>query len=155
MPGELPATQSFATLRGPWETKEISVYGAACAFIKNMKFNTDLTHVSLPSIFLLPYSILEFLAVRLTATFDLLLPLSREVNPQKRLEGIIRYVVAMGRQEDLLLNHKPCNPILGEVHKSRIDHEDGSSTYILCEQVSFFFFLIIICLKVTNEKFFR
>jgi hypothetical protein len=52
------------------------------------------------------------------------------------LLGVISYIVAMGREEDLLLNHKPCNPILGEIHKSRIDHDDGSHTYILCEQVS-------------------
>jgi len=129
---------SFSNLHNqPWETKEISVYGAARAFIKQIQFSaggTDLTHVSIPSIFLLPYSMLEFVSVRVSAVFHELLPLPREPDPQKRLEGVLRYLIGMGRQEDLSLNHKPCNPILGEIHKSRIDHEDGTFTYVLCEQ---------------------
>jgi len=128
-------TTSFANRHGEeWETKEISVYGAAKSFIRQLGPSMDLTHVSIPAIFLLPYSILEFVAVRMTSAFHLLLPLTKEKDARKRLEGILKFILGSAKEEDLTLNHKPFNPIIGEVHKSRIDHEDGSHTYVLCEQ---------------------
>lgn len=81
-------TVSFANIHGEdWEVKEISVYGAAKAFIRQLSVGMDLTHVSIPAIFLLPYSILEFIAVRMTHAFHLLLPVAKEPDPRKRLEG--------------------------------------------------------------------
>jgi hypothetical protein len=49
----------------------------------------DLTHVSIPSIYLTPYSILEFMAVRATTQFETLLNVSREKDPRKRMEGML------------------------------------------------------------------
>ena len=49
--------------------------------------------------------------------------------------GILQYVLGSGKDSDLMLNHKPSNPILGEIHKGRIDHPDGSHSYFLAEQV--------------------
>lgn len=81
-------TVSFANIHGQdWEVKEISVYGAAKAFIRQLSVGMDLTHVSIPAIFLLPYSILEFIAVRMTHAFHLLLQIPKEPDPRKRLEG--------------------------------------------------------------------
>merc|ERR1712137_1250841 len=128
-------TMTWANIHGEdWEVKEISVYGAAKSFIRQLGPSMDLTHVSIPAIFLLPYSILEFVAVRMTSAFHLLLPLTKEKDARKRLEGILKFILGSAKEEDLTLNHKPFNPIIGEVHKSRIDHEDGSHTYVLCEQ---------------------
>ena len=82
-------TTSFANMHGEeWETKEISVYGAAKAFISQISVGMDLTHVSIPAIFLLPYSILEFVCARTTSAFHILLPLGQEKDPRKRLEGL-------------------------------------------------------------------
>lgn len=79
---------SFANRHGEeWETREISVYGATKAFIRQLSIGMDLTHVSIPAIFLLPYSILEFISVRMSAMFHYLLPLTKEPDPRKRLEG--------------------------------------------------------------------
>lgn len=128
-------TTSFANRHGEdWEVKEISVYGAAKSFIKQLGVGMDLTHVSIPAIFLLPYSILEFTAVRMSASFHLLLQVPQEKDPKKRLEGVLKYAFGSLREEDLALNHKPSNPILGEIHKARCDHADGSYTYVICEQ---------------------
>jgi len=127
-------TYSYANQHNqPWESKEISVYGAAMSFIKQVKMG-DLTHVSLPSLFMLPYSILEFIAIRMSSVFEALLPLGQIEDPRKRLEGVLAFLIGMGRQEDLMLNHKPFNPVLGEIHQARIDHDDGSYSYVICEQ---------------------
>jgi len=129
------ATTSYANMHGEdWETKEISVYGAAKSFITQITVGMDLTHVSIPALFLLPYSILEFIAVRTSSAFHLLLPLGKEKDPQKRLEGILKYCLGSAKESDLMLNHKPSNPILGEVHKGRMQHPDGTYSYVLCEQ---------------------
>jgi len=58
--------------------------------------------------------------------------------------GILKFILGSAKEEDLTLNHKPFNPIIGEVHKSRIDHEDGSHTYVLCEQVTILFLFFFI-----------
>lgn len=129
-------TTSFANIHGEdWEVKEISVYGAAKAFIRQLSVGMDLTHVSIPAIFLLPYSILEFVAVRMTSAFHLLLDLPKEKDPRKRLEGVLQYALGSSKPEDLTLNHKPSNSVLGEVHKARCDHGDGTHSYVMCEQV--------------------
>jgi len=129
-------TMSFANIHGEdWEVKEISVYGAAKAFIRQLSVGMDLTHVSIPAIFLLPYSILEFVAVRMTHAFHLLLDMPKEKDPRKRLEGVLKYGLGSTKAEDLTLNHKPSNSVLGEIHKARCDHPDGSHSYVLCEQV--------------------
>ena len=87
-------TTSFANRHGEeWETKEISVYGAAKSFIRQLGPSMDLTHVSIPAIFLLPYSILEFVAVRMTSAFHLLLPLTKEKDARKRLEGLCATII--------------------------------------------------------------
>ena len=58
----------------------------------------------------------------------------------------MKFILGSLKEEDLTLNHKPFNPIIGEVHKSRIDHDDGSHTYVLCEQVSFRFTFCFYCI---------
>ena len=49
-------------------------------------------------------------------------------------KGVLLYLLGSGKEGDLLLNHKPTNPILGEIHKTRILHPDGTYSYIICEQ---------------------
>merc|ERR1712137_657787 len=131
-------TMTWANIHGEdWEVKEISVYGAAKAFIRQLSVGMDLTHVSIPAIFLLPYSILEFVAVRMTHAFHLLLDMPKEKDPRKRLEGVLKYGLGSTKAEDLTLNHKPSNSVTVEVKggvKVYFTLPDGTEEVYLLEE---------------------
>eukprot|EP01094_Clydonella_sp_ATCC50884_P026040 TRINITY_DN701_c0_g1_i2.p1 TRINITY_DN701_c0_g1~~TRINITY_DN701_c0_g1_i2.p1 ORF type:complete len:524 (-),score=225.40 TRINITY_DN701_c0_g1_i2:447-2018(-) len=134
--GESDVTTSYANESGTeWEARPISMVGAVKSFMLQLRVGMDMTHLSMPAMFQLPYSILEFIAVRMSAMFHCLLEVPNLRDPQERLEGIVKWAIACTRKEDLFSNHKPLNPVLGEVHQARIDHPDGSFSYVLCEQV--------------------
>lgn len=124
--------QSYSNVHGEWEKRKISIWGAALAFIRNLRVGQDLTRVPIPAIFFRPYSILEEIGTRALGHFHLLFDVGKESEPINRMAGVVHWLVASAKAEDF--NHKPYNPVLGEFHKARIDHEDGSVSYCLAEQ---------------------
>jgi hypothetical protein len=126
-------TISYADVRGEWEQRKISIVGVVKNFIGQLKVGQELTKVSIPSIFLRPYSLLEEFGSRNLAHFPILFNLSSQTNPVDRMITVLTWICSATREEDF--NHKPYNPILGESHICKQETE-GSTTYFLAEQVS-------------------
>jgi hypothetical protein len=55
---------SLVNVQGEWLEKHISIIGAAKSFIGQLRFGQDMTKVSMPSMFLRPYSFLELIGYR-------------------------------------------------------------------------------------------
>lgn len=124
---------SYADIHGEWEQRKISLWGAARAFITQLRVGQDMTKMSIPAIFLRPYSILEEIATRSMAKVHLLFDVPRRKDPMDRLMGVVAWLICSGQAENF--NHKPYNPVLGEEHKAWINYDDGSTCYCICEQV--------------------
>jgi len=125
--------KSYADVRGEWEDRKIPIVGVVKSFISQLKVGQDLTRVSLPSIFLRPYSILEEFGTRNLAQIQLLYKLQTQTDPLQRMLSVVSWVISTTKAEDF--NHKPYNPVLGETHIARLDLENSSSYYI-GEQIS-------------------
>jgi len=101
----------------------------------------DLTRVSLPAVYLRPYTLLEEAATRNFMHVDLLFGIPLKQDPLERLMGVLTWLLSLTKAENF--NHKPINPVLGEVNKSYLKFASGedvtglpSTTYFVAEQVS-------------------
>lgn len=127
---------SYVDIHGEWEQRRISIVGVAKSFIGQLRVGQDLTRVSLPSVFLRPYSLLEEFGSRTTGRFHMLYDIADEPDPTERLLRVVWWYIAMFKNETY--HHKPYNPVLGEVHKCKVEKDvDGKTTiYAVIEQVS-------------------
>ncbi|KAN0014392.1 hypothetical protein ACTFIV_003340 [Dictyostelium citrinum] len=123
-----PSLVSYADQHGEWETREISIFGVVKSFISQLSIGQELTKVSMPSIFLMPYSILELAASRHLKYIHLLISAQHEEDPLKRMAIIIQYFFSCVRDGNF--QKKPYNALLGEVHKCFVKYPsyDGQST---------------------------
>jgi len=125
-------TESYSNIHGEWEQRKISIWGAARAFISQLRIGQDLTRISIPAIFFRPYSLLEEIATRVSSHFEILFEVKKFDDPVDRMLGVVKWLISSAKAEDF--NHKPYNPVLGEFHKARVDHADGSSSFCITEQ---------------------
>jgi len=105
-------------------------------FIGQLKSGQDLTRVSLPCVFLRPYSLLEEVAARNISHFDILFKVEQEKDPLMRMLGVCRWLVSTAKQEEY--RHKPYNPVIGEMHRCKFQHDPDeplNTTYLILEQV--------------------
>lgn len=124
---------SWIDQHGEWESRKISLFGVARSFINQLSIGQDLTKVSLPSLFLYPYSGLELAGVRGLLHVNYLLKANEEFDEVKRFLHIIRYFLTIHQKEKF--EKKPYNPILAETHIVHVD-ANGSPVIFLAEQVS-------------------
>jgi len=128
--------QSYAHIRGEWEQRKPSLFGAVKSFISQLRAGQDLTRVSLPCVFLRPYSLLEEVAARNISHLDILFNVEEEKDPVMRMLGLCRWLVSTAKQEEY--RHKPYNPVIGEVHRCKFAHDPDeplNTTYLILEQV--------------------
>lgn len=126
---------SFISDRGAeWETRKISVVGAVRSFITQLSIGQDMTRVSLPSVFLYPYSILELGGDRALSFAHTLMEANRETDSLKRMICIVKWFFSFTQKDRM--EKKPYNPILGETHYCWVEDEKYSTTSFYAEQVS-------------------
>jgi len=116
-----------------WRLRKITLFGAARGIVSQLNHGQDLTHISMPAVFLYPYSILELGALRLLNKIHLIYELNEITDPLERMKGICRWFVCLFEQE--WQERKPYNPILGETHKSWTEHTKYGKTEIVLEQI--------------------
>jgi len=133
--------RSYSDIRGEWEERRISVVGVVKSFISQLRIGQDLTRVSLPAVYLRPYSILEEAVTRNFMHIDLLFNVSKKETPLERTMGVLAFLLSLTKAENF--NHKPINPVLGETNFAYLRFGEGedeskvpSTTYYLAEQVS-------------------
>jgi len=97
---------------GEWETRKISIIGAAKSLISQLSVGQDLTRVSLPAIFLHPFSALEVGGARVLNHCDLLVGVENKSEPMDRFLTILRWHLSVTKKEKF--EKKPYNPVLGE-----------------------------------------
>eukprot|EP01116_Phalansterium_solitarium_P014639 TRINITY_DN323_c0_g1_i1.p1 TRINITY_DN323_c0_g1~~TRINITY_DN323_c0_g1_i1.p1 ORF type:complete len:439 (-),score=194.21 TRINITY_DN323_c0_g1_i1:968-2284(-) len=119
---------------GEFQERKVGVLGAAAAFISSLSIGQDMTRVSLPAIFFLPYSNLEMVASRTLGYFDFALRANRETDPEARLLHIVRWMLALTKKENI--HKKPFNPIVGETHRCWSTSPEFGTTVFFAEQVS-------------------
>jgi hypothetical protein len=106
-------------------------------FIRQIRIGMDLTSVTAPSFILRSQSQLEVQAIVVQPTVHLA-KLSETPQPEKRMSLVAQWALhalsALPQQG--IENLKPYNPILGEQFHCHWNHEDGSVTKFLAEQVS-------------------
>ncbi|EGC29631.1 hypothetical protein DICPUDRAFT_42591, partial [Dictyostelium purpureum] len=134
-----PSLVSYSDIHGEWESREISIFGVVKSFISNLSIGQELTKVSMPSIFLMPYSILELAASRHLKYIHLLISAQHEEDPLKRMAIVIQYFFSCVRDGNF--QKKPYNALLGEVHKCFVkypsyDGQSTSSASFIAEQVT-------------------
>eukprot|EP01132_Coremiostelium_polycephalum_P008616 gene8616-10606_t len=130
---------SFADIHGEWEGREISIFGAVKSFISQLSLGQELTKVSMPSMFLMPYSILELAASRYLKYIHLLTSAVHEHDPARRMAIVIQYFFSCVRDGNF--QRKPYNALLGEVHNCFVnyksfDGEKNSTARFIGEQVT-------------------
>lgn len=128
---------SYADVRGEWEERRISIVGVAKSFISQLRVGQDLTKVSLPSVFLLPYSLLEEYASRTAGRLHLLFDLEKEEDPVLRMLRVVSWHTSIFKNESY--HHKPYNPVLGETHKCKVSYKHNGEEHVaygISEQVS-------------------
>jgi len=116
-----------------WKTRHVSLLGVAKSFVGQLSIGQDLTKVSLPSVFIYPYSALEIGGSRSLQYFSLLQQAVEQSDPVKRMLGVTCYYISQTKRE--AFEKKPSNSILGENHVCWIDTKNGKVNYI-AEQVS-------------------
>jgi len=118
-----------------WETRKISLWGAAKSFVSQLSVGQDLTKVSMPAIFLNPYSILELGGSKTLAFSSLLLEANHKKDPLERMTAVLRWYLSWTRKERF--ERKPYNPLLGEIHSCWVTgKEEDGETFFFAEQVS-------------------
>lgn len=128
--------QSYAHIHGEWEQRKPSLLGAVKSFVSQLQKGQDLTRVSLPCVFLRPYSLLEEVAARQLSHIDILFSVLEQEDPLMRFLGVARWLISTARQEEY--RHKPFNPVIGEVHRCKVVHDPKkpeNTTYMVLEQV--------------------
>ena len=125
--------KSYSNIHGEWEERKISLWGAAKAFISQLRPGQDMTKITIPALFLRPYSILEEVASRMIGNVDEIQHIASLEDPADRMKTVATYLLTSARAENF--NHKPYNPIIGEEHKARYELEDKSKVFFVAEQV--------------------
>jgi len=125
--------QSYAGVSGEWETRQISIMGVVKRFISQLSYGQDLTKISMPSEFLNPYSVLEFVSMRYLTRFPILLEANAQSEPQYRMLHVIRWFLAS--LVEAKMYKKPYNPVVCETHSCYIE-SNGGTTQFIGEQVS-------------------
>eukprot|EP01133_Synstelium_polycarpum_P009765 gene9765-11403_t len=133
-----PTLRSYADIHGEWESREITIFGAVKSFISQLGIGQELTKVSMPSMFLMPYSILELAASRYLKYIHLLSGATSEADPARRMAVIIQYFLASIRDGNF--TKKPYNALLGENHNCFVRYpayegEGHTTARFLAEQV--------------------
>jgi len=116
-----------------WETRRISILGVAKSFISQLSVGQDLTRVSLPCVFLYPYSVLELGGSRLLSHIEYLYLLNREKDPINRMIAVVRWYLTFTQRERF--EKKPYNPLLGETHECSVESKESGVTHYYAEQV--------------------
>merc|ERR1711879_996036 len=130
---DMEPVKSYSNIHGEWEERKISLWGAAKAFISQLRPGQDMTKITIPSLFLRPYSILEEVASRMVGNVDEIQHIASQEDPADRLKTVATWLLTSARKESF--NHKPYNPIIGEEHKARYELEDKSKVFFVAEQV--------------------
>jgi hypothetical protein len=125
---------SYVAEVGEWKTRKISLIGVAKSFVSQLTVGQDLTRVTLPSVFLHPYSMLEVICWRYLIQAPMLYGINQMEDPEERFMQVLRRYLGFIRQEDF--EKKPYNPVLGESHTAWIDSEKYGRTTLVSEQVS-------------------
>ncbi|KYR01246.1 oxysterol binding family protein [Tieghemostelium lacteum] len=123
-----PNVMSYADIHGEWENREISIFGVVKSFISQLSIGQELTKVSMPSIFLMPYSVLELAASRYLKYFHILLPILQEADPSRRMAIVLQYFLTCVKDGNF--QRKPYNALLGEVHQCfvKLPSTDGQGS---------------------------
>eukprot|EP01099_Mayorella_cantabrigiensis_P005026 TRINITY_DN3909_c0_g2_i1.p1 TRINITY_DN3909_c0_g2~~TRINITY_DN3909_c0_g2_i1.p1 ORF type:complete len:669 (-),score=177.71 TRINITY_DN3909_c0_g2_i1:125-2131(-) len=116
-----------------WRYRKITLFGAARGIVSQLNHGQDLTHISMPAVFLYPFSILELGALRLMNKIHYVYDLNQVADPFERMKGVSRWFVSLFEQE--WQERKPYNPILGKTHKCWTEHEKYGRTDIILEQI--------------------
>eukprot|EP01088_Endostelium_zonatum_P019939 TRINITY_DN7125_c0_g1_i1.p1 TRINITY_DN7125_c0_g1~~TRINITY_DN7125_c0_g1_i1.p1 ORF type:complete len:384 (-),score=96.47 TRINITY_DN7125_c0_g1_i1:17-1168(-) len=128
---------SYANIDGEWNDRPISLFGAVKSFYNQLTTGMDVTRISMPCAFFKPYSLLEEIAAKNMAHINLLLSISNENDPLLRILGLGQWLLTSTKQQQF--SHKPFNPVIGEIHRSKVIHGDPTDkenmTYMICEQV--------------------
>jgi len=125
---------SWVDKDGDWRQKKVSLMGAVQSFISQLKIGQDLTRVSLPCLFLYPFSMLEVLAHRELSTIETVFAANTESDPKERLIAVTSWLLATLPQERWI--KKPYNPVIGETHEGWIESKEHGRTVFTGEQVS-------------------
>jgi len=117
---------------GEWEFRKISLIGAAKSLISQLSVGQDMTKISLPAVFLYPYSALELGCSRVVSHCDLLMGAETKSETMDRFLSVLRWHLSFTKKEKF--EKKPYNPILGEWVYC-FTHVDGKRVGYLSEQV--------------------
>jgi hypothetical protein len=139
--------QSYAGVTGEWETRQISIMGVVKRFISQLSYGQDLTKIAMPSEFLNPYSVLEFVSLRYLTRFPILLEANNQAEPHYRMLHVIRWFLAS--LTNAKMYKKPYNPVVCETHTCFIE-TNGQTTKFVGEQVTHH--PPVSCLHVHNEE---
>lgn len=125
--------KSYAGVSGEWETRQISIMGVVKRFISQLSYGQDLTKISMPSEFLNPYSVLEFVSLRYLTRFPILLEANEHSEPHYRMLHVIRWFLTA--LVEAKMYKKPYNPVVCETHSCYIEN-NGGTTHFIGEQVT-------------------
>lgn len=128
---------SFVNVKnGVWDSRKISIFGVARSVVSQLKSGQDLTRISLPSVFLTPFSMLELAAARYMGHLAQLEGMSDDLKPVERMVIVIRWFLAAFAELDF--EKKPYNPVLGETHQCSVKiplNKKSSEATFIGEQV--------------------
>ena len=97
--------------------------------------NPDVTKMSLPSVFLYPYGVLELGSFRALRYQRFLLSVQAIKSPVDRMLAVVRwFLTSMERMEQM--SKKPFNPVLGEELSAWVEDAQFGPTLLQAEQVS-------------------
>jgi len=125
---------SWVDKDGDWRQKKISLMGVVQSFASQLKIGQDMTRVSLPCIFLYPFSMLEVMGHRELSAFELVYEANKHKDPLDRILAIVSWVLATLPQERWI--KKPYNPVIGETHECWVESANYGKTVFTSEQVS-------------------
>jgi len=125
---------SYADVTGEWESRKISIFGVARSFIGQLTYGQDLTRVSMPSVFLLPLSVLELCSSRYNKYLHVLFELNHTKDPLQRMAIVLKWFC--GFLSEVEMQKKPYNSVVGETHKSFTESEKYGPTVTVAEQVT-------------------
>jgi len=119
---------------GEWRNKRVTIMGVVQGFVSQLKIGQDLTRVSLPALFLYPFSMLEVLGQREVSAYDVLCTINTKKTPLERMIAVVTWLLETLPQE--LWRKKPYNPLLGETHECWTESKEHGKTVFISEQVS-------------------
>eukprot|EP01103_Thecamoeba_quadrilineata_P007459 TRINITY_DN17335_c0_g1_i1.p1 TRINITY_DN17335_c0_g1~~TRINITY_DN17335_c0_g1_i1.p1 ORF type:complete len:424 (+),score=76.37 TRINITY_DN17335_c0_g1_i1:89-1360(+) len=124
---------SYADVHGTWEDRKVSLMGPLKSLLSQLRVGQDMTKVSLPSVLLRPYSMIEEFGSRTLGHIPILYKSTTQTDALERMITVVSWVLSTTRDENF--NHKPFNSILGETHVARLTTDD-TYTYFFGEQIS-------------------